>query len=201
MAREWLLPVPGPGRGYGRFLLAPPVWRRLTLWLWPGGSLQSILLRLVVPAGKPCPATTCLAWRSGNPSLSGPTAGRSTLSCSAPSCSCGELGRACIYCTGCHVLPACCARRQGEPPGASLLRAWCCNTRSFSAAPVKWLCHHPAERTRPASLEWTACRLPCFPWCRGNATITLDHTLAGYPGPLSLVCVQFPDPHFKARHK
>lgn len=36
MAREWLLPVPGPGRGYGRFLLAPPVWRRLTLWLWPG---------------------------------------------------------------------------------------------------------------------------------------------------------------------
>lgn len=36
---------------------------------------------------------------------------------------------------------------------------------------------------------------------RGNATITLEHTLAGYPGTLDLVCVQFPDPHFKARHK
>lgn len=35
----------------------------------------------------------------------------------------------------------------------------------------------------------------------GNATITLDHTLASYPGPLELACVQFPDPHFKARHK
>lgn len=36
---------------------------------------------------------------------------------------------------------------------------------------------------------------------RGNATITLAHTLASYPGPLDLACVQFPDPHFKARHK
>ncbi|PRW58022.1 tRNA (guanine-N(7)-)-methyltransferase isoform A [Chlorella sorokiniana] len=36
---------------------------------------------------------------------------------------------------------------------------------------------------------------------RGNATITLEHTLADYPGSLDLVCVQFPDPHFKARHK
>lgn len=36
---------------------------------------------------------------------------------------------------------------------------------------------------------------------RANATITLDHTLGGYPGALDLACVQFPDPHFKARHK
>ncbi|KAL4433842.1 hypothetical protein ABPG75_000283 [Micractinium tetrahymenae] len=36
---------------------------------------------------------------------------------------------------------------------------------------------------------------------RGNATITLDHTLAAYPAPIDLVCVQFPDPHFKARHR
>ena len=37
--------------------------------------------------------------------------------------------------------------------------------------------------------------------CSANGTITLDHTLASYPGPLELACVQFPDPHFKARHK
>jgi hypothetical protein len=37
--------------------------------------------------------------------------------------------------------------------------------------------------------------------CRGNATITLDHTLSSYPGSLDLACVQFPDPHFKTRHK
>ncbi|KAI3434614.1 hypothetical protein D9Q98_002682 [Chlorella vulgaris] len=36
---------------------------------------------------------------------------------------------------------------------------------------------------------------------RGNATITLDHTLSSYPGSLDLACVQFPDPHFKTRHK
>lgn len=40
-----------------------------------------------------------------------------------------------------------------------------------------------------------------LPHCRGNATITLAHTLASYPGALDLACVQFPDPHFKARHK
>ena len=36
---------------------------------------------------------------------------------------------------------------------------------------------------------------------RANATITLEHTLAAYPAPIDLVCVQFPDPHFKSRHK
>ncbi|PSC69143.1 tRNA (guanine-N(7)-)-methyltransferase [Micractinium conductrix] len=36
---------------------------------------------------------------------------------------------------------------------------------------------------------------------RGNATITLDHTLASFSGTIDLVCVQFPDPHFKARHR
>ncbi|KAK9909195.1 hypothetical protein WJX75_008585 [Coccomyxa subellipsoidea] len=34
-----------------------------------------------------------------------------------------------------------------------------------------------------------------------NATVSLESMLATYPGPLSLVTVQFPDPHFKARHK
>lgn len=34
-----------------------------------------------------------------------------------------------------------------------------------------------------------------------NATVSLESMLATYPGPLSLVTVQFPDPHFKTRHK
>lgn len=48
-----------------------------------------------------------------------------------------------------------------------------------------------------ASLDLTGTVL----FLRGNATITLDHTLASYPAPIDLVCVQFPDPHFKARHR
>ena len=31
-----------------------------------------------------------------------------------------------------------------------------------------------------------------------NATVSVDSLLEGYPGPLDLVCIQFPDPHFKA---
>ncbi|EIE25586.1 S-adenosyl-L-methionine-dependent methyltransferase, partial [Coccomyxa subellipsoidea C-169] len=34
-----------------------------------------------------------------------------------------------------------------------------------------------------------------------NATVSLESMLATYPGPLSLVSIQFPDPHFKTRHK
>ncbi|CAL8460862.1 g393 [Coccomyxa elongata] len=34
-----------------------------------------------------------------------------------------------------------------------------------------------------------------------NATVSLESMLATYPGPLSLVTIQFPDPHFKTRHK
>ena len=34
-----------------------------------------------------------------------------------------------------------------------------------------------------------------------NATISLDHMLASYPAPIALLAVQFPDPHFKARHR
>lgn len=33
-----------------------------------------------------------------------------------------------------------------------------------------------------------------------NATISLEHMLCSFPGPLSLVTIQFPDPHFKRRH-
>jgi tRNA (guanine-N7-)-methyltransferase len=33
-----------------------------------------------------------------------------------------------------------------------------------------------------------------------NATISLHNMLAAYPGRLSLVAIQFPDPHFKRRH-
>ena len=34
-----------------------------------------------------------------------------------------------------------------------------------------------------------------------NATVSVSHMLGSYPGPLSLVCIQFPDPHFKKRHR
>lgn len=34
----------------------------------------------------------------------------------------------------------------------------------------------------------------------GNATITLQHLLASYPGQLEVVSIQYPDPHFKKRH-
>lgn len=34
-----------------------------------------------------------------------------------------------------------------------------------------------------------------------NATISIKTLLANYPGDLSLVTVQFPDPHFKKKHR
>lgn len=34
-----------------------------------------------------------------------------------------------------------------------------------------------------------------------NATVSIGALLASYPGEVSLVCVQFPDPHFKRRHR
>eukprot|EP00884_Botryococcus_braunii_P022195 jgi/Botrbrau1/865/Bobra.0352s0055.2 len=34
-----------------------------------------------------------------------------------------------------------------------------------------------------------------------NATVSLASLLSTYPGPLTLLTIQFPDPHFKARHK
>lgn len=33
-----------------------------------------------------------------------------------------------------------------------------------------------------------------------NATVSVEHMLRSFPGPLSLVTIQFPDPHFKRRH-
>jgi tRNA (guanine-N7-)-methyltransferase len=33
-----------------------------------------------------------------------------------------------------------------------------------------------------------------------NATVSVEHMLRTFPGPLSLVTIQFPDPHFKKRH-
>ena len=36
---------------------------------------------------------------------------------------------------------------------------------------------------------------------RANATVSFQHMLSSYPGPIDLVTVQFPDPHFKKRHK
>lgn len=36
----------------------------------------------------------------------------------------------------------------------------------------------------------------------GNATVSLPAgLLSSYPGPLALACVQYPDPHFKERHR
>mmetsp|Transcript_2516 Transcript_2516/g.16624 ORF Transcript_2516/g.16624 Transcript_2516/m.16624 type:complete len:311 (+) Transcript_2516:1115-2047(+) len=35
----------------------------------------------------------------------------------------------------------------------------------------------------------------------GNGTLFLDQVLKNYPGPVHLVCIQFPDPHFKKKHK
>ena len=34
-----------------------------------------------------------------------------------------------------------------------------------------------------------------------NATVSLAHMLRNFPAPLSLVTIQFPDPHFKKRHR
>lgn len=34
-----------------------------------------------------------------------------------------------------------------------------------------------------------------------NATISMRSLLESYPGPIELLCVQFPDPHFKAKHQ
>jgi tRNA (guanine-N7-)-methyltransferase len=39
----------------------------------------------------------------------------------------------------------------------------------------------------------------CF--VMANATVSLEHMLSTYPGPVDLIAVQFPDPHFKKRHK
>lgn len=33
-----------------------------------------------------------------------------------------------------------------------------------------------------------------------NGTISMRSMLASYPGQVQMVCVQFPDPHFKKRH-
>ncbi|KAL6749289.1 putative methyltransferase-domain-containing protein [Haematococcus lacustris] len=37
-------------------------------------------------------------------------------------------------------------------------------------------------------------------YVHANATVSLASMLATYPGPVQLVCVQFPDPHFKRKH-
>lgn len=34
-----------------------------------------------------------------------------------------------------------------------------------------------------------------------NMTISLESLLTGYPGVVNTIAVQFPDPHFKARHR
>lgn len=34
-----------------------------------------------------------------------------------------------------------------------------------------------------------------------NATVSYESCLSTYPGPIELSCVQFPDPHFKSRHR
>jgi len=34
-----------------------------------------------------------------------------------------------------------------------------------------------------------------------NATVSLEHMLASYPGSIDLVTIQYPDPHFKKRHR
>lgn len=36
---------------------------------------------------------------------------------------------------------------------------------------------------------------------KANATVSFQHMLSSYPGPIELVTVQFPDPHFKKRHR
>lgn len=34
-----------------------------------------------------------------------------------------------------------------------------------------------------------------------NATISFESMLSSYPGPVELVTIQYPDPHFKKRHR
>lgn len=36
---------------------------------------------------------------------------------------------------------------------------------------------------------------------RANATISMRSILESYPGSVHLVCIQFPDPHFKKKHR
>lgn len=36
---------------------------------------------------------------------------------------------------------------------------------------------------------------------RANATVSLTSMLSTYPGPIELITIQFPDPHFKNKHK
>lgn len=115
------------------------------------------------------------------PFPSGPTSGRSTWASTAR---CSSSGARFPW-----------LRQQGRPgkdAGAHPPRQ-----PTFSPAA------HACLASRPGiALAHLCCRPPGIPpSCRGNATITLQHTLGGYPGPLDLVCVQFPDPHFKARHK
>lgn len=38
-------------------------------------------------------------------------------------------------------------------------------------------------------------------FAEANATVSLATLLPSYPGPLTVVAVQFPDPHFKERHR
>lgn len=51
--------------------------------------------------------------------------------------------------------------------------------------------------------QW-ACMLGCgdqVHYIFANATVSLASMLSSYPGPVSSFFVQFPDPHFKNRHK
>ena len=43
--------------------------------------------------------------------------------------------------------------------------------------------------------------LPHAQFLTANATVSFRSLLETYPGPLELVCIQFPDPHFKVRHR
>jgi tRNA (guanine-N7-)-methyltransferase len=36
---------------------------------------------------------------------------------------------------------------------------------------------------------------------KSNATVSIESMLSTYPGPVELVTIQFPDPHFKKRHR
>ena len=42
---------------------------------------------------------------------------------------------------------------------------------------------------------------PRVRYAMANATVSLEHMLASYSAPIDLLAVQFPDPHFKSRHK
>jgi tRNA (guanine-N7-)-methyltransferase len=82
--------------------------------------------------------------------------------------------------------------------------AVCKSTRDSPSTPRSFQYNHLGLEIRPPVVQLAKSRLGTLQGhvdiigC--NANVDLDRILSLYPGPLQLVTIQFPDPHFKAQH-